>query len=109
VKFNRRNVFARDEGRRQYCGKKFPTSELTLDHVVPRTQGGRTTWENIVCACVECNVKKGGRTPEQAHLRLVRKPFRPKTSPVLHVKLGNAKYQSWKTFLDNAYWNVELK
>lgn len=109
VKFNRRNVFARDEGRCQYCGKKFPTSELTLDHVLPRTQGGRTTWENIVCACVECNVKKGGRTPEQAHLRLVRKPVRPKTSPVLHVKLGHAKYQSWKTFLDNAYWNVELK
>lgn len=109
VKFNRRNVFARDENRCQYCGKKFPTSELTLDHVIPRSQGGQTAWENIVCACVDCNVRKGGRTPEQAHLHLVKKPIRPKTSPVLHIKLGSAKYQSWKTFLDNAYWSVELK
>lgn len=109
VKFNRRNVFARDENRCQYCGKKFPTSELTLDHVVPRSQGGLTSWENIVCACVDCNVRKGGRTPVQAHLHLVKKPVRPKTSPVLHIKLGSAKYQSWKTFLDNAYWSVELK
>jgi 5-methylcytosine-specific restriction endonuclease McrA len=109
VKFNRRNVFARDENRCQYCGKRFPTSELTLDHVMPRSQGGLTTWENIVCACVDCNVRKGGRTPEQAHIRLIRRPVRPKTSPVLHLKLGHQKYQSWKTFLDNAYWSVELK
>ncbi|MBY0587806.1 HNH endonuclease [bacterium] len=109
VKFNRRNIFARDENRCQYCSKKFPTSELTLDHVLPRSQGGQTTWENIVCACVSCNVRKGGRTPEQAHVRLIRKPVRPKTSPALHVKLGHRKYHSWKTFLDNAYWSVELK
>lgn len=109
VKFNRRNVFARDENRCQYCGKRFPTNELTLDHVLPRSQGGQTTWENIVCACVDCNVKKGGRTPEQAHLRMVKRPVRPKTSPAINIKLGSAKYQSWKAFLDNAYWSVELK
>lgn len=109
VKFNRRNVFARDENRCQYCGKKFPTSELTLDHVLPRTQGGQTTWENIVCACVDCNVRKGGRTPDQAKMRMIKPPVRPKTSPVVSVKLGSTKYHSWKTFLDNAYWNVELK
>lgn len=109
VKFNRRNVFARDENRCQYCGKRFPTSELTLDHVVPRSQGGLTTWENIVCACVDCNVRKGGRTPEQAKLVMIRRPVRPKTSPVINIKLGHSKYQSWKTFLDNAYWTVELK
>jgi 5-methylcytosine-specific restriction endonuclease McrA len=109
VKFNRRNIFARDHNQCQYCGKKFPTSELSLDHVVPRSQGGGSTWENIVCACVKCNVRKGGRTPKQAHLHLIRKPEKPKRSPVLNLKLTQKKYQSWQAFLDNAYWDVELK
>lgn len=109
VKFNRRNIFARDNNQCQYCGRKFPTSELSLDHVTPRSQGGQSTWENIVCACVECNVRKGGRTPKQAHMGLIRKPEKPKRSPLLNLKLTNRKYQSWRTFLDNAYWNVELK
>jgi 5-methylcytosine-specific restriction endonuclease McrA len=109
VKFNRRNIFARDGNQCQYCGRKFPTSELSLDHVVPRSQGGQTTWENIVCACVGCNVRKGGRTPKQAHLSLIRRPEKPKRSPVLNQKLTQKKYQSWQSFLDNAYWSVELK
>jgi 5-methylcytosine-specific restriction endonuclease McrA len=109
VKFNRRNIFARDNNQCQYCGKKFPTSELSLDHIVPRSQGGLTTWENIVCSCVACNVRKGGRTPREASMALIRKPEKPKRSPVLNLKLTNSKYQSWKTFLDNAYWSVELK
>jgi 5-methylcytosine-specific restriction endonuclease McrA len=109
VKFNRRNIFARDHNQCQYCGKKFPTSELSLDHVVPRSQGGGGTWENIVCACVACNVRKGGRTPKQAHMGLIRKPEKPKRSPVLNLKLTQKKYQSWQAFLDNAYWDVELK
>jgi 5-methylcytosine-specific restriction endonuclease McrA len=109
VKFNRRNIFARDNNQCQYCGKKYPTSELSLDHIVPRSRGGRSTWENVVCACVGCNVKKGGRTPKEAHLRLIRKPEKPKRSPMLNLKLTHRKYQSWKTFLDTAYWSVELK
>src|SRR5205809_5815455 len=109
VKFNRRNIFARDGNQCQFCGKKFPTSELSLDHVLPRSQGGRTTWENIVCACVDCNVRKGGRTPRQAHMTLIRKPEKPRRSPLLNLKLTQKKYQSWQSFLDNAYWNVELK
>jgi 5-methylcytosine-specific restriction endonuclease McrA len=109
VKFNRRNIFARDHNQCQYCGRKFPTSELSLDHVQPRSQGGQTTWENIVCACVDCNVRKGGRTPKQAHMGLIRKPEKPKRSPLLAMKLTQRKYQSWQQFLDNAYWNVELK
>ncbi|MFN4261265.1 MAG: HNH endonuclease [Gemmataceae bacterium] len=109
VKFNRRNIFARDNNQCQYCGKKFPTTELSLDHVVPRSQGGQTTWENIVCACVSCNVRKGGRTPWQAHMSLIRKPDKPKRSPLLNLKMTHRKYQSWKTFLDTAYWSVELK
>jgi 5-methylcytosine-specific restriction endonuclease McrA len=109
VKFNRRNIFARDNNQCQYCGKRFPTSELSLDHVSPRSQGGVASWENIVCACVSCNVKKGGRTPKEAHMHLIRKPEKPKRSPMLNLKLTHSKYQSWRTFLDSAYWSVELK
>ena len=109
VKFNRRNIFARDNNQCQYCGRKFIMSELSLDHVVPRSQGGGTTWENIVCACVECNVRKGGRTPRQANLTLIRKPEKPKRSPMLNMKLSQKKYQTWQSFLDSAYWSVELK
>lgn len=109
VKFNRRNIFARDNNQCQYCGKKYPTTELSLDHIMPRSQGGLNTWENIVCACVNCNVKKGGRTPKQAHMSLIRKPEKPKRSPMLNLKLTHRKYQSWRTFLENAYWSVELK
>jgi 5-methylcytosine-specific restriction endonuclease McrA len=109
VKFNRRNIFARDHNQCQYCGKKFPTTDLSLDHIVPRSQGGVSSWENIVCACINCNVKKGGRTPKQAHMTLIRKPEKPKRSPLLNLKMTLNKYQSWKTFLENAYWSVELK
>jgi 5-methylcytosine-specific restriction endonuclease McrA len=109
VKFNRRNIYARDSNKCQYCGRKFSTTELSLDHVNPRSQGGRSTWENIVCCCVKCNVKKGGRTPEQARMHLITKPIKPKRSPVINIRLADARYSSWKQFLDNAYWTVELK
>lgn len=109
VRFNRRNVFARDGNRCQYCGKRFPTSELSLDHVIPRSRGGEASWENIVCSCVKCNVKKGGRTPKEAKMRLVNEPKKPRRSPLLSMKLGNPKYESWKVFLDSAYWSVDLK
>ena len=66
VRLNRRNIFARDGNHCQYCGKRFATSELSLDHVVPTCRGGDTSWENLVCACVRCNVRKGGRTPQEA-------------------------------------------
>jgi len=109
VKFNRRNVFARDMNRCQYCGKRYATSELSLDHVIPRSRGGKTTWENLVCSCTRCNARKGGRLPEEAGLSLVRKPVKPRRSPVIHLKLKSGKYRSWKAFLNNAYWSVELK
>lgn len=109
IRFNRRNIFARDSNRCQYCGKKFPTSELSLDHVIPRSRNGETSWENVVCSCVKCNVKKGGRTPQEANMHLIKLPVKPKRSPMLSMKLGNPKYQSWKSFLDHAYWSVDLK
>ncbi|MGH7178409.1 MAG: HNH endonuclease [Tepidisphaeraceae bacterium] len=109
VKFNRRNIYARDSSRCQYCGKRHPTTELSLDHVIPKSQGGKSTWENIVCCCVKCNVRKGGRTPEQARLHLISKPLKPKRSPVINIRLADQRYWSWKQFLDTAYWTVELK
>lgn len=109
VKFNRRNIYARDDGRCQYCGMRFPYKELTLDHVQPRSLGGNATWENIVCACVKCNVKKGGRRPENAEMKLIRQPKKPKRSPVLKLKIRSDKYRSWRHFVDEAYWDVTLR
>lgn len=109
VRLNRRNLFARDGNKCQYCGKSFITSELSIDHIVPSCRGGLTTWENVVCACVRCNVRKGGRTPVEAGMKLIKKPVRPKRSPLLSIKLGNPKYASWKSFIDAAYWSVDLK
>ncbi len=106
VKLNRRNIYARDRNR---CGERFPTPELTLDHIVPRSQGGGASWTNLVCCCVNCNVRKGGRTPKQAHMRLVIEPVKPKRSPVVTLRLTSDKYASWKQFLNAAYWNVELR
>lgn len=109
VKLNRRNLFARDRNRCQYCGNHFPTSELSIDHVTPKAQQGPDTWENLVCACVRCNARKGGRTPDQASMKLIRRPHKPRRHPLIAMKLGHEKYRSWKAFLDEAYWTVELK
>ncbi len=108
VKLNRRNLFARDRNKCQYCGRIFPTNDLSIDHVHPRALGGGDTWENLVCACIKCNARKGGRTPEQASMRLITKPVRPKRNPLIALRLGSEKYRSWKAFLDHAYWSVEL-
>ena len=109
VKLNRRNLFARDGSRCQYCGRKFRTQELSIDHVVPRSRGGRTTWDNVVCACLKCNVRKGGRTPNEARMQLVKHPKEPAHSPVITLHASTDKYRSWKQFLDTAYWHVELR
>jgi len=109
VRLNRRNLFARDGNRCQYCGRKFKTSDLSIDHVVPRSRGGRTAWPNVVCACLTCNVRKGGQTPDEAGLHLVQTPKEPRFSPVITLRAGSERYRSWKQFLDAAYWHVELK
>ena len=108
VKFTRHNIFERDQNLCQYCGKRFDRTELNLDHVVPRDRGGPTTWENIVCSCIECNTRKANRTPQEAGMRLVRKPKRPKWRPFIQINVGLHYHDSWKHFVDLAYWNVEL-
>jgi 5-methylcytosine-specific restriction endonuclease McrA len=108
VKFTRQNVFERDKNTCQYCGKKFERKDLNIDHVVPRHQGGLTTWTNIVCSCIPCNSRKGNRTPEQARMHLVRKPKKPRWRPFMELQFSRAPHESWHHFLDFAYWNVEL-
>ena len=101
LRFNRRNLFARDQNQCQYCGKAFPLSKLSFDHVVPRSHGGQTSWENVVCCCLKCNTRKGDRTPEQSHMPLIKKPVRPRQHPLLSVKMDNPKYAIWRTFLSS--------
>ena len=106
VPFSRANVYARDEHTCQYCGHRFPPSQLTFDHVIPVARGGRKEWENIVTCCIPCNRRKGGRTPEQAGMHLIRIPKRPDKAPAIRITIGlrNAP-ESWRDYF---YWNVEL-
>ena len=111
VRFSRINIYGRDQNTCQYCGTRFPRSELNLDHVVPRSQGGRSTWDNVVCSCLKCNRRKGGRTPVQAGVRLIRKPEKPRWTPIMGVLGGRQGYPEWRPFLsivDASYWNAEL-
>jgi 5-methylcytosine-specific restriction endonuclease McrA len=108
VKFTRHNIFERDKNTCQYCGRVFDRNDLNLDHVIPRDRGGPTTWENIVCSCIECNTRKGNQTPAEAGMHLIRKPKRPKWRPFIQINFGFQQHDSWKHFIDLAYWNVEL-
>jgi 5-methylcytosine-specific restriction endonuclease McrA len=108
VKFTRHNIFERDRNMCQYCGGTFDRKDLNLDHVVPRDRGGPTSWENIVCSCIECNTRKANRTPAEAGMNLVRKPKRPKWRPFVQINFTLHHHDSWKHFIDLAYWNVEL-
>jgi 5-methylcytosine-specific restriction endonuclease McrA len=113
VRFSRENVYLRDGCKCQYCGRKVSRPEATYDHVLPRAQGGRTSWENVVIACVPCNQKKGNRTPEQAGMALRNRPVKPKKLPeAVHLTFSYEKGMpvSWRKFLrDVAYWHTELE
>lgn len=105
VSYNRRTIYRRDNYTCQYCGKSKNTNEISLDHVIPRCQGGLTCWENIVVACTDCNSRKAGRTPEQARMKLLKKPIRPK----YNFLIEDIRVDSWQTFIGEAYWNCELE
>lgn len=111
VRFSRQNIYLRDKLVCQYCGERFARADLNLDHVVPRSRGGRTTWENVVCSCIPCNLRKGNRTPEEARMRLLQDPTRPRWSPFERGREGAITYEDWRPFLsfvDASYWNTEL-
>jgi 5-methylcytosine-specific restriction endonuclease McrA len=106
VKFSRQNLYVRDKGKCQYCGISFEPRELTYDHVIPRSKGGQTEWTNVVTCCTTCNLKKGGRTPEEAGMLLIRKPRAPIWIPLLPMSLGIRETPDpWKDYL---YLNLEL-
>ena len=111
VRFTRLNIYTRDKSTCQYCGKRFSKSDLSLDHIIPRSSGGRSTWENIVCCCAPCNRKKGGRTPHEAGMNLLKRPKRPNWTPFYKISLRDLKRKEWLPFLnmvDISYWHTEL-
>lgn len=107
VRLSRRNVYLRDNYTCQYTGRKLPTSELNLDHVIPTSRGGRTCWENLVCCSIEINTIKRNRTPAEAGLKLIRQPRKPDASELM-FKMMPMRHESWKRFVDEAYWNTQL-
>lgn len=108
VKFTRHNIYERDKNTCQYCGKLFDRKDLNLDHIIPRDRGGETSWENIACSCIKCNSRKANRLPHEAGMRLLRKPERPRWQPFLHITFDSQPHESWRHFIDLAYWHVEL-
>ncbi len=108
TRFNRKNLFARDNNQCQYCARVLPMSQLSIDHVMPRSQNGQTTWENVVACCVKCNTKKGGRTPQQAHMKLMRPPKKPRNNPMFADKLTNPKYETWRAFVGHTSSTSEV-
>ena len=110
VKFNRRNIFVRDQYTCQYCGAKPPGVELTIDHIIPRSRGGRTVWENVVLACTNCNTRKGSRLPAECGMPPLRTPKRPSWIAALHsIHLTSDNRSLWQKFVDIAYWETKLK
>jgi 5-methylcytosine-specific restriction endonuclease McrA len=106
VRFSRVNIYARDGYACQYCGKKQSMSKLTYDHVLPRSQGGTTCWTNITTCCVRCNLKKGGRTPQQANMRLLSKPMQPAWVPAAVITVSQTSVpDAWREYL---YWTSQL-
>jgi 5-methylcytosine-specific restriction endonuclease McrA len=107
--FTRFNVFLRDRFCCQYCGEKFPTPELTFDHVVPRSRGGRTSWLNVVTACGVCNLRKGNKMPDRAGLFPLNEPVEPTTFLLQEHGRGfppNFLHESWRDYL---YWDSALE
>ena len=107
VPFSRRNLFNRDRFTCQYCGRQPGAKELTIDHLVPKSLGGKTVWTNCALACVECNCRKGSKPLSESGVRLRRQPFVPKWSPFISIPITDRK-ESWRTFVSDAYWDTEL-
>ena len=113
IKLTRRHLYIRDKGTCQYTGKKLSTREATLDHIIPRSRGGKNTWENLVLCDPTVNRQKDNRTPEEAGMKLLRKPFKPKWHPIYNSYLKD-RPESWYKFVKKedwsvAYWDVTLE
>jgi 5-methylcytosine-specific restriction endonuclease McrA len=112
VRFSRFNIYARDRNTCQYCARQFSRSDLNIDHVSPRSRGGLSTWDNVVCSCLACNRKKGGQTPDEARMKLLKTPRRPEWTPFMLETFSMRRYREWLPYLstvDVSYWNTELE
>lgn len=109
VRLSRRNIFARDQGICQYCGRHTPNGELSIDHIMPRSRGGKSTWTNLVLACTACNARKDNRTPHEAGMKLLCKPAEPQWPFVGKLHVDRQCLDFWQQFVSNAYWNVQLE
>jgi len=112
AQFSRINIYLRDGWTCQYCNERKPTKDLTFDHVLPRDQGGITSWTNIVAACRPCNHYKANRTPEQAKMKLLRRPVEPTWLPAQLVIRMKKVPEEWKSYVDTrslVYWTAELE
>ncbi len=107
VRLSRRNIFLRDHSTCQYCGRHFSSKELNIDHVYPRSRGGKNTWENLVLSCFACNTRKADRTPEEARMPLLRIPIKPLWSEIHELNVNDPP-PTWRSYLDLAYWNSLL-
>jgi len=108
VKFNRRNIYLRDNFQCQYCGVRPPREELTIDHVLPRSGGGPSEWENVVVACPDCNAEKGSRLVGETGMAMLRRPRRPHWMSIIGHAVKGQQRPAWEKFVDRAYWNAEL-
>ena len=109
VKFNRRNIYQRDNFTCQYCGKNFSREDLTIDHVIPKSRGGKSNWTNVVLACGPCNAKKGSRLLRECRMKLLRNPYEPHWSVIMRRSMINEEHAIWRKFIDIAYWNTILE
>lgn len=109
VRFNRRNIYVRDQYCCQYCGRRPARDDLSIDHVVPRSRGGHSTWNNVVLACTRCNAKKGDRLPNECGMHPLTPPKRPSWMTALRVTPTNRDRTAWERFIDSAYWNTTLR
>lgn len=104
IKFSRLNIYSRDAFTCQYCRQQLPTEDLTFDHVMPRSRGGRTTWENIVTCCIDCNAEKADHTPAEAGMQLARVPRKPRWLPSVTVDMDRRRVpEEWAP-----YWTATL-
>lgn len=106
VRFSRHNIFERDAHTCQYCRRRLPRAQLTLDHVVPQSRGGDDSWENLVVACLACNVKKSNRTPDEARMPLERHPKKPNWAPQLGARVPREQFAVWQKFVDTSHWKA---
>lgn len=108
INFSRRSLYRRDGNQCQYCGACPGTEELSIDHIIPKSMGGRSSWENTCLACTTCNRRKADRTMDEARMKFFHPGFKP-TKPKFNLFKGDVIIEDWKHFLSEAFWTTPLQ